>query len=149
MSELADVLEAVFRDVVPILGRMGVQVVSAEPGRAHLRLPYAQEVSNHIGTVYAGVLFSFLETTGGALVLCTLDVSRWVPVLVEGHIRYVRPVTDTIDAVVEMSDAERDELTRALADNPKTKWSLSVRATDEIGASVCEADFVYRFRAIG
>lgn len=149
MSDFSDVLEAVFRDVVPILGEMGVQVVSAEPGSAHLRLPYRPEIGNHIGTVYAGVLFSFLETAGGALVLTSLDVSRWVPVIVEATIRYLRPVTGTIDVSLEMDAQAREALAKMLEENPKAKWNLTVKATDEVGGTVCDADLVYRFRSVG
>lgn len=138
-----------FSDVVPPLGRMGMEVVEAAPGRARLRLPWRPDNGNHIGTVYAGVLFSFLEASGGALVLCSIDVARWVPVIVEGTIRYRRPVTGPIEADLRMSEEEREALTAALEADPKMRWTLPVAAADEAGERVCEADLVYRFRRAG
>ncbi|MCA1834387.1 MAG: PaaI family thioesterase [Actinomycetota bacterium] len=149
MNEFADILESIFRDVVPVLGHMGIRAVEAVPGRALLRLPYDEEISNHIGTVYAGVLFSFLETTGGAIILTSLDVNRWIPVIVQATIRYMRPVTGTIDAVAELSDEETASLVSLLEENPKSNWTITIRATDSLDNTVCEADLTYRFRSIG
>lgn len=148
VSEYADVLDNVFRAVVPALGHMGIEVVEAEPGRVVLRLPFRAENGNHIGTVYAGVLYSFLEASGGALILTSLDVSRWVPVIVESTVRFRRPALGAITATLTLTDQERDALASGLAADPKMRWTYTARATDDEGALVCEADLVYRFRAV-
>lgn len=149
VTDFKPILDAVFRDVVPLLGHMGVEVEVAEPGHCVTRLPHRAENGNHIGTVYAGALFSFLEASGGALVLCSLDVSKWVPVIVEGTIRYLRPVTGSITADLSLPPDEREALASSLESDPKMRWTLTARATAESGETACEADLVYRFKRPG
>lgn len=148
MTELAAAVAETLVRNVPLLGAMGIEVVEAKPGRIRARLPFLPQNGNHIGTVYAGALFSFLEATGGALVLVSLDVSRFIPVIVEATIRYLRPVTEPIECEASLEDGERDALHAALEADPKHRWRLVARATNAHGPVVCEADLVYRFRVV-
>ena len=148
-DDAAAAIQNVVRSTVPLLGAIGMEVVEASPGMVRTRLPFRPENGNHIGTVYAGVLFSFLEASGGALVLMAFDVSRWIPVIVEGTIRYARPVTGPIECALSVTPSDRDAVHAALNADPKHRWVLTAAATDGDGRSMCEADLVYRFRAIG
>jgi thioesterase domain-containing protein len=141
-------VQNIVRTTVPLLGSMGIEVVEASPGRVRTRLPFRPENGNHIGTVYAGVLFSFLESSGGALVFVSFDIARWIPVIVEGSIRFVRPVTGAVESTLEIGDSERDSVHAALDTDPKSSWTLHAIAVAEDGRAACEADFVYRFRSI-
>lgn len=141
-------VEKVLHSMVPMLGSMGIEVVDVAYGRVRTRLPLAAQNGNHIGTVYAGVLFSFLEATGGALVLASFDVSRYIPVIVEGTVRFVRPVTSTIDCDLSLSTEEIDLVHRALDEDPRSSWTLAATAVTG-GRVACEADLVYRFRSQG
>jgi thioesterase domain-containing protein len=142
-------VQKLVRATVPVLDAMGIEVVDAAPGRVHTRLPFLASNGNHIGTVYAGVLYSFLESSGGALVLMGFDVSRYIPIIVKATIRYLRPVTGTVDCVLSVTGTERDAVHSALENDPKYRWVLRASATDDEGRVACEADLVYRFRTIG
>lgn len=148
-AALAATLEQIVRSTVPMLDVMGVEVVAAGPGHVRTRLPFKTENGNHVGSVYAGALFSFLESIGGALVFVSLDISRYIPVVVEGTIRYMRMVTGAIECDVRLTEEERDALHAALDADPKYRWTLSSQAVAEDGRIACEADFVYRFRTTG
>lgn len=139
-------VESVLHTNVPLLGTMGMEVLEVAPLHVRTRLPFGAQNGNHIGTVYAGVLFSFLESTGGALVLVSFDVARWIPVIVEGTIRYTRPVTSAIECDVSLTVDERDAVHRTLEGDPKASWTLTAGAVDDQNRAVCEADLVYRFR---
>jgi thioesterase domain-containing protein len=141
-------VQNIVRTTVPLLGAMGIEVVEASPGHVRTRLPFRPENVNHIGTVYAGVLFSFLESSGGALVFVSFDIARWIPVIVEGSIRFVRPVAGAVETTLEVGNAERDEVHKALDADPKSSWTLHAVALAEDKRVACEADFVYRFRSI-
>jgi thioesterase domain-containing protein len=148
-AAFAAAVQKLVRSTVPTLDVMGIEVVEAGPGHVRTRLPFRPENGNHIGTVYAGVLFSFLETSGGALVLVSFDVSKWIPVVVEGTIRFLRPVTGAVVADLAISDADRDAVHAALDSDPKHRWTFRATAVSEDGRVACEADFVYRFRSVG
>lgn len=142
-------LETVYRDVVPLIGHIGVEVVDAEPGRVTLRLPWADRNRNHIGTVYAGVLYSFLEVAGGAIIACSLDMRERVPVIVQSDIRYRRRARGAIETTIELSEVDIAALVAELEADPKYRWTLGAAAVDEDGEVVCDADLVYRFLRIG
>jgi len=82
------------------------------------------------------------------LVLVAFDVSRYIPVIVEGTIRYAKPVMVPVEAEMTVTDAERDEVHRALEADPKYRWRLDAKAVTEEGVVVCEAVFVYRFKPV-
>lgn len=142
----AGTVESVLRTTVPTLGTIGMKVLEVGPRHVRTRLPFQAQNGNHIGTVYAGVLFSFLEATGGALVLVSFDVSRWVPVIVEATIRYIRPVTTSVECDLSLTVQERDEVHRRLEGDPKSSWTLAATAVADDGQLACEAGLGYRFR---
>jgi acyl-coenzyme A thioesterase PaaI-like protein len=142
-------LQDVYRDVVPMIGKMGVQVLDAGPGRVTLKLPWGVQNKNHIGTVYAGVLYSFLEVAGGAIIACSIDMTQRVPVIVESNIRFRRRVTTAIETTLELTDPEIASLNAELEADSKYRWTLGASAMDEEGEVVCDADLVYRFLRVG
>ncbi len=148
-DRLASSVEQIMRTTVPLMGDIGIEVVEAERYHVRTRLPWNARNGNHIGTVYAGVLFSFLESTGGALVLVSFDVTRWIPVVVEATIRYARPVTGVVECDMHLSDDEVGTVQDALGRDPTYRWTFTAAAVAEDGRTACEADLVYRFRSIG
>ncbi|MFY9589029.1 MAG: YiiD C-terminal domain-containing protein [Actinomycetota bacterium] len=147
-DQLASSVEQIMRTSVPLMGDIGIEVVEAERRHVRTRLPWNPRNGNHIGTVYAGVLFSFLESTGGAIVLVSFDVTKWIPVVVEATIRYARPVTAAVDCDMRLTEDEVDAVHDALAKDPKYRWTFTATAVAEDGRTACEADLVYRFRAV-
>jgi acyl-coenzyme A thioesterase PaaI-like protein len=142
-------LSDVYKDVVPIIGRMGVEVLDAAPGRVTLRLPWHANNKNHIGTVYAGVLYSFLEVAGGAIIATSIDMTQRVPVIVESTIRFRRRVTGAIETTIELTDPEVVSLNAEVEADPKYRWVLGASAVDEDGEIACDAELVYRFLRVG
>jgi thioesterase domain-containing protein len=147
-DRLAPSVQEIMRTTVPLMDHIGIEVVEAERRHVTTRLPFDLRNGNHIGTVYAGVLFSFLESTGGALVLVSFDVTRWIPVVVEATIRYARPVTGAVDCDMRLSEDEVDRVHAALSADPKYRWAFTATAVAEDGRTACEADLAYRFRAV-
>ncbi len=145
----AGTVASVIHRNVPLLEQMGVEVLDVAAGRVRTRLRFEPGNRNHIGTVYAGVLFSFLEASGGALILVSLDVSRYIPVIVEGTVRYLRPVADTITCTLDLSEEERESVHTMLARDSKSRWMLRAAALAEDGRVACEAELIYRFRVVG
>ena len=148
-ERLASSVEDIMRTSVPLMAEIGIEVVEARRGYVKTRLPWDPRNGNHIGTVYAGALFSFLESSGGALVLVSFDVTRWIPVVVEATIRYARPVTGAVDCEMRLSEDDVAAIQDALARDPKHRWTFTAAAVAEDGRTACEAELVYRFRSIG
>ena len=61
---------------IGFIERMGVKVVELKRGYVELKAPLDVNLS-HVGTMYAGALFSLAEVPGGAMYLSSFDVSKY------------------------------------------------------------------------
>ena len=127
--------------------RMGLRVIELEPRSVKLSVPL-QGNENHIGTMYAGALFTIAEIPGGALFLTTFDVSRFYPVIKEMTIRFIKPAkTDvTIEMVMSVSEAKR--IVSEAEKNGKAEYILEgeIKDTDEEVVAVSRG--IYQVRII-
>ena len=62
-DELLDLATDHLTSLIPAVGRMGLRVVDVAPGRAATEVPFEGN-GNHVGTMYAGVLYSVAEVLG-------------------------------------------------------------------------------------
>jgi acyl-coenzyme A thioesterase PaaI-like protein len=128
--------------------RMGLKALVLEPGHVRLMVPLSPNV-NHIGSMYAGALFTLAEMPGGALYLTTFDVNRFYPVVKEMAIRFRRIVkTDAmIDLVMSEEDVRR--ITAEAEKNGKADFVLDGEIKDADGEIVAISHGVYQLRRNG
>ena len=93
-------LVASLEKIIGIINKMGIRIEEYERGYVKIRLPKEPNV-NHIGTVYAGSLFSLADYAGGVLFSSCFDTTRYYPILKETTIRFKRFATT--DVMVEAS----------------------------------------------
>lgn len=142
---MSEAVTAIVHQTVPILGAMGIEVLEAEAGRAVALLPFEPN-RNHVGTAYAGSLFSVAEVLGGILALSSLSLEGYAPVVKSVTINYLRPALTDVRATVEMSAAE---IARVLAEATavgKSNYELVVNVTDENGVTVATTTGEYQLR---
>jgi acyl-coenzyme A thioesterase PaaI-like protein len=104
---------------------------------------------NHIGTMYAGALFTLAEVPVGALYLTTFDVSKYYPIIKEMTIRFVRPAKT--DATIELVISEK-EVQRIQAEaqaNGKSEFVLEGEIRDSNEEIVVISRGIYQLRAMG
>ena len=70
----------VLAQTIPRAAEMGIEVVELRPGYVKSKTPFEGN-GNHIGTMYAGVLFTAAELLGGAIALSTFDMTKFYPVV--------------------------------------------------------------------
>ena len=134
-------------NMVPPLGKANFAVLEAEPGKVRCTMPLEGN-NNHLGSVYAGMLFSFAEAAAGALLLATVDVSSIKIMVRGGRIEFHRlALTDVFADVI----FDSDRLARVMgevANEGKAFFEFPVEIKDANGDKVATAIFDYRFRAI-
>jgi len=128
--------------------RMGVEVLEMAPRRVTLRMPLAGN-ENHIGIMYAGILFTAAEIPGGAIFLTTFDRSKYVPIIKGMEIRFRRPATTDVTITVEISPEEVDRINRELDAVGKSDFILNGEIKDANGVVVCESKGIYQIRKMG
>ena len=77
---------------IAFVKRSGLKAEVLEPGFVRLYMPLHGN-QNHIGSMYAGALFTLAEIPGGALFLTSFDAQRFYPIIREMNLRFRRPAT--------------------------------------------------------
>lgn len=130
---------------IAFVKRTGLKAEVLEPGHVRLRMPLAGN-ENHIGSMYAGALFTLAEIPGGALFLTSFDVERFYPIVKSLNLRFLRPATGDIrvEARLQTDDIER---LQAEADrHGKADYSLHLQLMADDGSVVAESEATYQLR---
>lgn len=128
--------------------RIGLQALVMEPRRVNLKLPLAGN-ANHIGSMYAGALFTVAELPGGALFLTTFDVERFYPVLKAMDIRFRRPAFSDVTVAVCLTQEEARRIADEAERRGKAEFILRAEVRDALDRVVAETEGVYQLRKSG
>lgn len=129
-------------DDIPIVGKMGLEVLHAERGRCVVRLPFELNI-NHVNMVYAGSIFTLAEVPGGVLFGGAFDLTRFYPIVGEMKVRFARPATTSLLVDARMSEDEIARVTADLEEKGRAKWTLEQEVVDEGGNVVATTSGVY------
>jgi thioesterase domain-containing protein len=136
---------SIIEEGIDFVKRMGLKVVDLKRGYCKLSAPIKGN-ENHIGTMYAGALFTLAEIPGGALSWSSFDLNKFFPIIKEMSISYRRPVTT--DAYVEISISE-DEIARIeeeASTKGKSDFILEGEIKDESGQVTALSKGLYQLR---
>ena len=125
--------------------RTGLQAIELKPRFVKLGMPLKGN-ENHIGSMYAGALFTLAEVPGGALCLTTFDVSRYYPVVKEMNIRFRRPAATDITVALSISEKQVRAIQKEAAENGKAEYTLETELKDTEGTVVAIGKGIYQLR---
>ncbi|MGE8496620.1 MAG: YiiD C-terminal domain-containing protein [Pseudomonas sp.] len=131
---------------IAFVKRSGLKAEVLEPGHVRLRMPLAGN-ENHIGSMYAGALFTLAEIPGGALFLTSFDVQRFYPVIKEMNLRFRRPATGDIQVEARLDAEQIERLQREATEHGKAEFPLDLELTDATGEVVAYSHGLYQLRA--
>ena len=140
-------MNAALESLVPRAHQMGVRFVELRPGRVRAQLP-PDGNTNHVGTIYAGVIFTLAEVLGGAMHVATFDVTTHYPIVRSMTIDFVAPGRGMLYATAELSGAEIERV-RAAAAQGKAPFVLSAEVIDDEGTVVARTTGDYQLRPHG
>lgn len=130
---------------IAFVQRMGLKAEILEPGYVRLLAPLLGN-QNHVGSMYAGALFTLAEMPGGALFVTSFDSQRFYPIVKELNLRFLRPATCDIHVEARLTPAQIEQLqAQALAEG-KADFALELQLTDMAGAVVAISDGLYQLR---
>ncbi len=142
-----EMARAFTEEKIDFVKRSGLKAEILQPGHVRLRMPL-QGNQNHIGSMYAGALFTLAEIPGGALFLTSFDVQRFYPVIKEINLRFRRPASS--DILVEAS-MNADEI-RRIEDEAerlgKAEYRLDLQLCDASGEVVAQSNALYQLRKL-
>ena len=145
MAFPAEIARQFTEDKIAFVKRMNLKAEVLEPGFVRLRVPLAGN-ENHIGSMYAGALFTLAEIPGGALFLTSFDASKFYPIVKEMNLRFRRPATGDIVVEARMSAEEIERLQGEAQANGKAEYVLELQLTDGSGEVVALSRGIYQLR---
>jgi acyl-coenzyme A thioesterase PaaI-like protein len=130
---------------IAFVKRSGLKAEVLEPGHVRLCMPPAGN-QNHIGSMYAGALFTLAEIPGGALFLTSFDSQRFYPVIKEMNLRFRRPATSDIRVEARLATDDIERLQAEAQRLGKAEYWLELQLTDASGEVVAESRGLYQLR---
>lgn len=126
--------------------RCGLKLTQCREGYIECEMA-TQGNENHLGSMYAGALFTLAEIPGGALWLSSFDISNTYPVLKAFNIEYLRPAHGTIRFTLEMSPQRIDQLAKQCKEDGKVDFEIEGELVDEQNRIVATSRGQYQLRA--
>jgi len=146
MTMPTELVRQLTEEQIAFVQRSGLKADVLEAGHVRLRMPLAGN-QNHIGSMYAGALFTLAEIPGGALFLTSFDAQRFYPIVKEMNLRFRRPATSDIRVEARLAAEEIQQLQKQATELGKAEYVLQLQLTDESGEVVAESRGLYQLRA--
>ncbi|MDH4563266.1 YiiD C-terminal domain-containing protein [Pseudomonas sp. BN411] len=146
MSMPPELVRQLTEEHIAFVKRSGLQAEILEPGHVRLRMPL-QGNQNHIGTLYAGAIFTLAEMPGGALFLTSFDARRFYPIVKEMNLRFRRPAKGDITVDARIDQAEITRIQNEAEASGKSEYWLELQLLDADGEVVAESRGLYQMRA--
>ena len=125
----------------------GLIVEHLERGEVRCMMPFKGN-GNHIGTLYAGALFTLAEIPGGALFLSSFDTARFFPVVKALNLKFVKPAKSDIRVTATLTPEEITRIGQQAAETGKADFTLSLELKDAAGMVVAVSEGLYQLRRI-
>jgi acyl-coenzyme A thioesterase PaaI-like protein len=122
---------------VPFTNYTGVKLLELSATTGVARLVQRPDVSNHIGSVHAGALFTLAEAASGAAMVGVFDqhLTAIRPVVSQAHIAYVKVAKGVLLASATLARPPADVLAE-LNDLNQTAFDVLVEVKDESDLTV-------------
>ncbi len=140
-----EVARQLTEEQIAFVKRSQLKAEVLEPGFVRLCMPLAGN-QNHIGSMYAGALFTLAEIPGGALFLTSFDTQRFYPIIKEMNLRFRRPATGDIRVEARLDAADIERLQAEAAETGKAEYVLELALVDDSGEVVAQSRGLYQLR---
>ena len=141
----SELIRQLTEEQIAFIKRSGLKAEVLEPGFVRLRMPL-QGNQNHIGSMYAGALFTLAEIPGGALFMTSFDVQGYFPIIKEMNLRFRRPATGDILVEARLSSEQIAEIAAQADAQGKADYRLELELKDSAGEVVAISQGLYQMR---
>ena len=138
---------ALVESSIQIVKHMGLKVVSMQDRYVKLLMPLKNNI-NHVGTMYAGSLYTLGEIMGGAIFLASFDIGKYYPLVKDVQIRYRRPALTDITVETSLSEDQVEQIQKELEEKGKADFNLDLELIDANGEVVAMLKGTWQGRKI-
>ncbi len=143
-----EMLKTLLEEMVPFVGKVGIQLIEAGPHRVKLSLPKDASNFNHVGSYHAGALFTFAETCAAAVVAVSIDLGKYRLLVKEGSIRYKRAVYNDITCEVSLPPEELEPQLAQIDEDGRGILPVTVHFIDGEGMECAEATMNFHLKCL-
>jgi len=130
---------------IPFVGRTEMKVLELEPGYVKMMMPLQPNI-NHVGTMYAGALFTLAELPGGAIFLSTFDASQFYPLIKGMEIKFLKPAATDITVEVRLSLEDAAKIQQKANELGRADYDWDCELKDANGQVVAVSSNRYQLR---
>ncbi|MEO6028628.1 MAG: YiiD C-terminal domain-containing protein [Candidatus Binatia bacterium] len=131
---------------IAFVANCGLKVVELRRGYVKCLVPFDGN-GNHVGTMYAGALFTVAEIPGGALFLSSFDTRRYYPIVKSLDLRFVKPAKSDVTIEIALDDARIAAISAEADAKGKAEFILDGEIKTADGTVVATSHGVYQLRA--
>lgn len=136
-----------FRTGIPFAQRSGIEATRLSKEGIDLKMPLAPN-RNHVGTMYAGALFTLGEMMGGAVAMVYFIEHNLIPIVKAFNIKFVKPATTDITTTYAMTDEEVQRIIAECREKNKADYQIKLELKDQNGVAVALTEGLYQVRGM-
>ena len=147
------IIDDKFKEYIPLLEgtiqiikEMGIHIEEMRDRYVKVILPLAPNI-NHIGTMYAGSLFTVGEYVGGPIFVASFDHTKYYPIVKALSIQYRRPATTDVTVEASLSKEDVEAVQREADAKGKADWKMDLELKDNTGQVCCLMQGVWQMRS--
>ncbi len=133
--------------MISIIKAMGIRIEEMRDRHVKVVLPLAPN-TNHIGTMYAGSLFTVGEYLGGPMFVASFDHTKYYPIVKSMSIQYRRPATTDVTVEASLSAEAVEAVQKEADEKGKADWKMDLEVKDQSGQVCCLIQGVWQMRKI-
>lgn len=145
MSPEGPDLKKIFETVIPFAARSGIKAIEISRNYNKIMMPLAPNI-NHVGSMYAGALFTVAEMMGGAVAMTTFGPLGLVPIVKGLNIRFLKPARTDVTVEYTMTEEEVQRVIKEAEETGKGNYVLKLEIKDTNGVVVATSEGFYQVR---
>jgi thioesterase domain-containing protein len=138
-------LVAQFGTTVPFIRNTELKAIRLDTDGIEILMPFTPNI-NHVGTMYAGALFTLAESMGGAVCRVYLQKEGIFPIVKGLNIKFTRPARTDISCSYKMDVTAAKKILDECERNGKANYDIQVELKDAEGVVVAVAEGFYQIR---
>jgi len=116
-------------EAIPMGALSKIELEEFERGYVRMRMPFDPN-QNHLGTMYAGAVYTLAEIPGGAILISAFNMMEFFPTLASSEMKYVSPIHSDVIVDLKMSEEELKRIESEARETGKSKFVLNINLHD-------------------
>jgi thioesterase domain-containing protein len=138
-------MKDLFKNGIPFATRTGIEATRLEKEGIDLMVPLKPNI-NHIGTMYAGALFTLGEMMGGAVAMVYFMERQLIPIVKGLNIKFTKMARTDITTTYAMTEKEVERIIAECKEKGKANYEIELELKDANGETVAETHGYYQVR---